>query len=95
MDSLTKENIQKVMLYGLLVGAGYFLGKKMQKGVKYAKNPTGMRNPPMIHEPSALNFDAPPQDPMVAFKTWFEAAKDVTTVPNPNAMSIGTVDTKG
>ena len=54
-----------------------------------------MRYPPMVHEPSALNFDKPLQDPMQAFKIWFDAAKEVTTVPNPNAMSVATVDASG
>ena len=49
----------------------------------------------MVHEPSALNFDKPLQDPMQAFKIWFDAAKEVTTVPNPNAMSVATVDASG
>jgi hypothetical protein len=95
MESLTKENIQKVMLYGLLFGAGFLLAKNLPKKKPVVKNPTGMRYPPMVHDPSALNFDAPPSDPMEAFKLWFEAAKEVTTVPNPNAMSVATVDASG
>jgi hypothetical protein len=74
MDSTTKENLQKVMLYGLLFGAGFLLAKKMPKSKPVSKNPTGMKNPPMVHEPSALNFEAPPSDPMEAFKVWFSAA---------------------
>ena len=49
----------------------------------------------MVHSPSALNFDKPLSDPMEAFKIWFDAAKEVTTVPNPNAMSVATVDASG
>ena len=48
-----------------------------------------------MHAPSALNFDQPAADPMQAFKLWFDAAKEVTTVPNPNAMSVATVDANG
>ena len=32
---------------------------------------------------------------MQAFKLWFEAAKEVTTVPNPNAMQVATIDEDG
>jgi pyridoxamine 5'-phosphate oxidase len=92
---LTKENLQKAMVYGLLVGAGYLLAKKLPTVKVPHKKATGMRFPPIVHEPSALNFDAPPSDPTVAFKTWFDAAKEVTTVPNPNAMSVATVDASG
>ena len=42
-----------------------------------------------------MNFENPPADPFTAFKIWFEAAKDVTTVPNPNAMSVATIDASG
>ncbi len=48
-----------------------------------------------MHLPSALNFDQPNSDPMQSFKVWFDAAKEVTTVPNPNAMSVATVDASG
>ena len=54
-----------------------------------------MRFPPIVHEPSALNFDKPFSDPMEAFKIWFNAGKEVTTVPNPNCMSVATVDASG
>jgi pyridoxamine 5'-phosphate oxidase len=54
-----------------------------------------MRYPPFVHGPSAFNFENPPEDPIAAFKVWFDAAKDVTTVPNPNAMSVATVDASG
>ena len=54
-----------------------------------------MRNPPIVHLPSALNFDEPTANPMDSFKVWFDAAKEVTTVPNPNAMSVATVDASG
>jgi len=95
MDSSTKENFQKILLYGLLLGTGYFLGKKLNFSTPAPKKVSGMRFPPKVHEPSALNFDAPPSDPMIAFKTWFDASKEVTTVPNPNAMSVATVDSNG
>ena len=36
-----------------------------------------------------------PAEPMVAFKQWFDAAKEQTTLPNPNAMSVATVDANG
>ncbi|TNV75971.1 hypothetical protein FGO68_gene13359 [Halteria grandinella] len=54
-----------------------------------------MRYPPLVHEESAFNFESPPSDPMTAFKVWFDAAKEVTTLPNPNAMSVATVDAAG
>ena len=54
-----------------------------------------MKHPPIEHPASALNFDHPPQAPMDAFTRWYEAAHEATTVPNPNAMSLATIDPDG
>ena len=54
-----------------------------------------MKHPPIEHPSSALNFDHPPQAPMDAFTRWYEAAHETTTVPNPNAMSLATIDPDG
>jgi pyridoxamine 5'-phosphate oxidase len=54
-----------------------------------------MKHPPIEHPASALNFDHPPQVPMDAFARWYEAAHEATTVPNPNAMSLATIDPDG
>jgi pyridoxamine 5'-phosphate oxidase len=54
-----------------------------------------MKHPPIEHPASALNFDHPPQSPMDAFARWYEAAHESTTVPNPNAMSLATIDPDG
>jgi pyridoxamine 5'-phosphate oxidase len=54
-----------------------------------------MKHPPLEHPASALNFDHPPQAPMDAFARWYEAAHEATTVPNPNAMSLATIDPDG
>jgi pyridoxamine 5'-phosphate oxidase len=54
-----------------------------------------MKHPPIEHPASALNFDHPPQAPMDAFTRWYEAAHEATSVPNPNAMSLATIDPDG
>jgi len=54
-----------------------------------------MKHPPMEHAASAIDFEHPPADPLVAFRRWFDAAHEATTLPNPNAMSIATVDPDG
>ena len=54
-----------------------------------------MKHPPHEHPASALDFDHPPADPMEGFRRWFDAAHEATTVPNPNAMSVATVDPDG
>ena len=54
-----------------------------------------MKHPPHEHPASAINFDHPPADPFEAFRKWFDAAHESTTVPNPNAMSVATIDPDG
>ena len=54
-----------------------------------------MKHPPMEHAASAIDFEHPPADPLVPFRRWFDAAHEATTLPNPNAMSIATVDPDG
>jgi pyridoxamine 5'-phosphate oxidase len=54
-----------------------------------------MKHPPMEHAASAIDFEHPPADPLVSFRRWFDAAHEATTLPNPNAMSIATVDPDG
>ncbi len=54
-----------------------------------------MKHPPLEHAASALDFEHPPAEPMDAFRRWFDAAHEATTVPNPNAMSVATIDPDG
>lgn len=54
-----------------------------------------MKHPPHEHAPSAINFDQPPASPIEAFRRWWEAAHTQVTLPNPNAMSVATVDPDG
>ncbi|TVQ56909.1 MAG: pyridoxamine 5'-phosphate oxidase [Phycisphaerales bacterium] len=41
-----------------------------------------------------MNFDAPPNDPIPVFQDWFRDAQQ-TDLPNPNAMTVATVDPDG
>lgn len=41
-----------------------------------------------------MDFDSPPQDPLTTFQSWFDDAKQLDT-PNPNAMTLATVDPDG
>jgi pyridoxamine 5'-phosphate oxidase len=41
-----------------------------------------------------MNFDHPPSDPIAEFHRWLEEAK-ATGLPNPNAMTLATVDPDG
>lgn len=54
-----------------------------------------MNTTPLPHPPSALNFDQPPAHPVEAFRLWWDAALAHMPVPNPNAMSVATVDPDG
>ena len=54
-----------------------------------------MKHPPIEHAASALDFEHPPADPIAAFRRWFDAAHEATALPNPNAMSVATVDPDG
>jgi pyridoxamine 5'-phosphate oxidase len=54
-----------------------------------------MKHPPHEHTPSALDFNQPPTHPLEALQLWWDAAHRVLTVPNPNAMSVATVDPAG
>jgi pyridoxamine 5'-phosphate oxidase len=54
-----------------------------------------MKHPPHEHAPSAINFDQPPATPLEAFRLWWEAAHTQVALPNPNAMSVATVDPDG
>ena len=54
-----------------------------------------MKHPPLEHAASALDFERPPADPLEAFRRWFDAAHEATSLPNPNAMSVATVDPDG
>ncbi|MFM8639550.1 MAG: pyridoxamine 5'-phosphate oxidase [Planctomycetota bacterium] len=47
------------------------------------------------HAASALDFSHPPASPMEAFRRWFDAAHEATALPNPNAMSVATIDPDG
>jgi pyridoxine/pyridoxamine 5'-phosphate oxidase len=95
MERLQKESV----MAGLLIGTFTFLalcGAKSLWARQALKPKTGgMRNPPTYHTPSALDFENPPKEPIEAFKIWFSAAQDVTTVPNPNAMAVATIDASG
>jgi len=42
----------------------------------------------------AIDFDHPPPDPVPVFEQWFEEAQRLPT-PNPNAMTLATVDADG
>ena len=95
MEKINKEQVVAALIGGALALTVASIAKKWKFAPAVVKKQTGMRYPPFVHDPSALNFDNPPADPMIAFKTWFEAAKEVTTVPNPNAMSVATVDASG
>jgi len=44
--------------------------------------------------PTALNFERPPEDPIAAFLQWYEDALRLP-MPNPNAMTVATVDSHG
>lgn len=41
-----------------------------------------------------MDFDHPPPDPIGQFNAWFEEARHIG-LPNPNAMALATVDSKG
>lgn len=51
----------------------------------YEKHPAG----------GGFDFDDPPSDPIRVLQTWIDAARDATDLPNPNAMSVATVDPDG
>lgn len=42
-----------------------------------------------------LHVDDPHQDPLILLETWLVDAAQRTDLPNPNAMSLATVDTEG
>lgn len=42
-----------------------------------------------------MDFDLPPSDPIALFQEWFENAKIDSGLPNPNAMTLATVDAEG
>ena len=42
-----------------------------------------------------LNFESPPPDPIPVCQAWFDEAKDGTSLPNPHAMALATVDEHG
>lgn len=44
--------------------------------------------------PPAIDFDHPPLDPVPIFEQWFAEAQKLPT-PNPNAMTLATVDADG
>lgn len=54
-----------------------------------------MKHPPHEHLPSAINFEAPPSHPLESLRQWFDAAGSLLHTPNPNAMSVATVDPDG
>ena len=94
MDKITKEHLVAGVLGGTFTLLALYAAKRLfPRGIVTKKS--GMANPPVYHDASALNFDHPPADPNVAFKQWFDAAKIATTVPNPNAMSVATIDANG
>ena len=53
-----------------------------------------MKHPPHEHPASALDFDHPPADPVPLFERWFAEAQRLPT-PNPNAMTLATIDSDG
>ena len=94
---MEKVNIEHIIA-GLVGGAISLLaiyGARKISASGFLKKKPGMRYPPVYHNESALDFDHPPSDPNVAFKQWFDASKIATTLPNPNAMSVATVDANG
>jgi pyridoxamine 5'-phosphate oxidase len=47
------------------------------------------------HGPTpSIDFDAPPTDPVPVFEQWFAEAQKLPT-PNPNAMTLATIDPDG
>ena len=47
------------------------------------------------HGPTpSIDFDAPPADPVPVFERWFAEAQKLPT-PNPNAMTLATIDPDG
>ncbi|HWB19193.1 MAG TPA: pyridoxamine 5'-phosphate oxidase [Phycisphaerales bacterium] len=42
-----------------------------------------------------VDFDHPPEDPVAFFNQWMDEAKAKSGLPNPNAMSLATVDPSG
>ncbi|MFN5496283.1 MAG: pyridoxamine 5'-phosphate oxidase [bacterium] len=47
------------------------------------------------HGPTpSIDFDAPPADPVAVFEQWFAEAQKLPT-PNPNAMTLATIDADG
>lgn len=46
------------------------------------------------HGPASIDFDHPPADPVPLFERWFAEAQKLPT-PNPNAMTLATVDADG
>jgi pyridoxamine 5'-phosphate oxidase len=54
-----------------------------------------MKHPPIEHAASALDFEHPAADPITSLQRWFDAAHEQAKLPNPNAMSVATVDPDG
>lgn len=47
-----------------------------------------------VSEPFVLDFDAPPADPVPVLEAWLGDARQ-TDLPNPNAMTLSTIDERG
>lgn len=50
--------------------------------------------PTLDFTPTAMDFETPPNDPVEAFQRWYADALRLP-VPNPNAMTVATVDAHG
>jgi len=50
--------------------------------------------PSLAFTPTEFDFDSPPSDPIAAFLRWYEDALRLP-VPNPNAVTLATVDAHG
>jgi pyridoxamine 5'-phosphate oxidase len=50
------------------------------------------QKPPDAHR---MDFDRPPSDPLEEFNRWFAKATATAELPNPNAMTLATVDAAG
>lgn len=48
----------------------------------------------LTFQPVAMNFEQPPADPVAEIRRWLEEASQLA-IPNPNAMSLATVNADG
>lgn len=55
------------------------------------QRPHANPRPTLSFTPTPFDFENPPDDPIAAFLVWYEDAMQLPT-PNPNAMTVATID---